>query len=54
LSELVNDYILGRGQRCVPIVVETNLLGLVTMGDLRRFPPDEWAATSAFRAMTCR
>jgi len=54
LSELVNDYILGRGQRCVPIVVESNLLGLVTMGDLRRFPPDEWAATSAFRAMTPR
>ncbi len=54
LSELVNDYILGRGQRCVPIVVETNLLGLITMGDLRRFPPGEWAATSAFRAMTPR
>jgi len=54
LSELVNEYILGRGQRCVPVVVESNLLGLVTMGDLRRFPPDEWATTSAFRVMTPR
>jgi CBS domain-containing protein len=54
LSELVNEYILGRGQRCVPVVVESNLLGLITMGDLRRFPPDEWATTSAFRAMTPR
>ena len=54
LSELVNDYILGRGQRCVPVVVEGNLLGLITMEDLRRFPPDEWATTSAFRAMTPR
>ncbi len=54
LSELVNDYILGRGQRCVPVVVEGNLLGLITMGDLRRFPPDEWATTSAFRVMTPR
>ena len=53
LSELVNQYIL-RGQRCVPVVVETNLLGLITMGDLRRVPPDEWATTSAFRAMTPR
>ncbi len=54
LSELVNDYILGRGQRCVPVVVEGNLLGLITIGDLRPFPPDEWATTSAFRAMTPR
>ncbi len=54
LSELVNEYILGRGQRCVPVVVENNLLGLITMGDLRRFPPDEWATTSAFRVMTPR
>ncbi len=54
LSELVNEYILGRGQRCVPVVVENNLLGLITMDDLRRFPPDDWATTSAFRVMTPR
>ncbi len=54
LSELVDQYILGRGQRCVPVVVESNLLGLITMGDLRRIPLDEWPATSAFRAMTPR
>jgi Zn-dependent protease/CBS domain-containing protein len=54
LSELVNQYILGRGQRCVPIVVENNLLGLITMADLRRFPSDAWTTTSAFRAMTPR
>ena len=54
LSELVNEYILGRGQRCVPVMVEGNLLGLITIGDLRAFPPDEWATTSAFRAMTPR
>ena len=54
LSELVNEYILGRGQRCVPVVVEGNLLGLITIGDLRAFPPDEWETTSAFSAMTPR
>ena len=54
LSELVNEYILGRGQRCVPVVVEGNLLGLITIDDLRAFPPDVWATTSAFRAMTPR
>lgn len=54
LSELVNNYILGGGQRAVPIVVEGNLLGLITMSDLRNVPPEQWAATSAFRAMTPR
>jgi CBS domain-containing protein len=54
LSELVTQYMLARGQRCVPIVVEGNLLGIVSMGDLRTVPPDQWQATSAFRAMTPR
>lgn len=54
LSEVVTQFVLGRGQRCVPVVVEGNLLGLVTMTDLRRIPPDDWQSTSAFRAMTAR
>ncbi|HUF52714.1 MAG TPA: site-2 protease family protein [Dehalococcoidia bacterium] len=54
LSELVNEYILAGGMRAVPIVVEGNLLGIITMSDLRNVPPDQWATTSAFRAMTPR
>jgi Zn-dependent protease len=54
LSELVSAFILAGGQRCVPVVVEGNLLGVVTMSDLRNIPPDEWQSTSAFRAMTPR
>lgn len=54
LSELVNDYMLGRSQRCVPILVTDDLLGIVTMSDLKKVPPEEWPATSAFRAMTPR
>jgi Zn-dependent protease/CBS domain-containing protein len=54
LSEVVSQFMLGRGQRCVPIVVEGNLLGLITMSDLRKIPPEQWDATSAFRAMTPR
>jgi Zn-dependent protease/CBS domain-containing protein len=53
-AQLVNDYILRRSQRCVPIVVADELLGIVTMTDLRRIPPEEWPTTSAFRAMTPR
>jgi Zn-dependent protease/CBS domain-containing protein len=54
LSALVNQHMLAGGQRCVPIVVAAELLGLVTMGDLKRVPREEWESTSAFRAMTPR
>ena len=52
LNQLVNEYMLGYSQRCVPILVTDDLLGLVTMSDLKRVPADEWATTSAYRAMT--
>jgi Zn-dependent protease/CBS domain-containing protein len=54
LSVLVNEHMLAGGQRCVPIVVVAELLGLVTMRDLKRVPREEWESTSAFRAMTPR
>lgn len=52
LGDLVKEYILGSGQRCVPIVVAENLLGLVSMSDLKRVPQEEWPTTTVFRAMT--
>ncbi len=54
LSALVNEHMLAGGQRCVPIVVAAELLGLVTMRDLKRVAREEWESTSAFRAMTPR
>jgi len=54
LSALANDYMLAGGWRCIPIVVAGELLGLVTMRDLKRVPREEWETTSAFRAMTPR
>jgi len=54
LSALVNEHMLAGGQRCVPIVVAAELLGLVTMRDLKRVAREEWEGTSAFRAMTPR
>ena len=47
LTDLVNDYMVGKSQRCVPIVVAGDLLGVVTMSDLQHVPRDEWATTSA-------
>ncbi len=54
LDQLVNEHILGLGQRCVPIVVAGDLLGIISMSDLKRVPRDQWATTSAFKAMTPR
>jgi CBS domain-containing protein len=38
----------------VPVVVADDLLGIITMTDLRKVPQEQWPATSAFRAMTPR
>ncbi len=54
LNTLVQEYMLADSQRSVPIVVGVELLGLVTMRDLKRVPRDEWETTSVFRAMTPR
>ena len=54
LDTLVQEYMLAHSQRSVPIVVGMELLGLVTMRDLKRVPRDEWETTSVFRAMTPR
>ncbi len=54
LNTLAQEYMLDRSQRSVPIVVGMELLGLVTMRDLKRVPRDEWETTSVFRAMTPR
>jgi CBS domain-containing protein len=54
VQQLVNDHILGQGQRAIPIVVAGDLLGLITMSDLRNVPPEQWPTTSVFRAMTPR
>ena len=54
LSRLVNDHMLALSQRCVPVVAGEELLGLVTMSDLKRVPQEEWPTTSTFRAMTPR
>ena len=54
LNTLVQEFMLAKGQRCVPIVAGAELLGLLTMRDLKRVPREEWAATSVFKAMTPR
>lgn len=54
LNTLVDEYMLANSQRCVPVVASEELLGLVTMRDLKRVPRKEWATTSVSGAMTPR
>ena len=52
LADLVEEYVLAGDGRCFPVVVERELLGLITLHDVRRVPRDEWKTTTVFRAMT--
>jgi Zn-dependent protease/CBS domain-containing protein len=47
VSALVNDYILGRSVRAVPVTSESDLLGLVTINRIRQVPKEEWDSTPA-------
>jgi Zn-dependent protease/CBS domain-containing protein len=52
LADLVEEYVLAGDGRCFPVVVEGELLGLVTLHDVRRVPREEWKTTTVYRAMT--
>ena len=54
LNTVVLDYMVARGQRMVAVVAGQELLGLVTLHDLREVGRDEWESTSVFKAMTPR
>lgn len=52
LQELVDDYILKRNVRAFPVVQEGNVIGLVTLTDVRRVPRDQWVSTRVRQVMT--
>jgi Zn-dependent protease/CBS domain-containing protein len=52
LSELVEDNVLAGYGRCFPVVVGEELIGLITLHDIRTVPREDWDTTSVFRAMT--
>jgi Zn-dependent protease/CBS domain-containing protein len=52
LSQLVEDNILAGHGRCFPVIVGTQLIGLITLNDLKAHPREEWPTTSVYRAMT--
>jgi Zn-dependent protease/CBS domain-containing protein len=52
LSQLVEENVLAGHGRCFPVVVGTQLIGLITLSDLKAHPREEWPNTSVYRAMT--
>jgi Zn-dependent protease len=52
LQELVDKHLFRT--RFVAVKVETNLLGLVTVSDIKEVPQSEWASRSVYRTMTPR
>jgi Zn-dependent protease/CBS domain-containing protein len=52
VARLVDDYILGRRLRAVPVAEGDRLLGLVTIADIAEIPRAAWPTTSVAQAIT--
>jgi CBS domain-containing protein len=56
LQRFADEYVLGRQVQAafVAPTEEADVLGLITLSDLRRVPREQWAEVSVYRAMTPR
>ena len=56
LQQLADEYVLGRNQRVFFVTPAENgdILGLISLTDLRKAPREEWERVSVYRAMTPR
>lgn len=52
LAQLVEEHVLAGEGRCFPVLAGQELLGLVTLRDLKNVPRDDWQSTTVYRAMT--
>jgi CBS domain-containing protein len=52
VRELVNEYILRRGSRALPVAQDGRIVGLVTLSDVKRLPESEWDRDSVGAIMT--
>jgi Zn-dependent protease/CBS domain-containing protein len=54
LGELAEGYFLRSGIRAVPVVAQDQVVGVVTLSDLRRIPREQWSVTPVTQVMTPR
>ncbi|HUS82686.1 MAG TPA: site-2 protease family protein, partial [Dehalococcoidia bacterium] len=52
VESIVDNYVLLRNVRCFPVQSGEDLLGLVTLEDIRHVPRDQWPITPVEKAMT--
>jgi Zn-dependent protease/CBS domain-containing protein len=52
VAQLVDEHMLAGHGRAYPVMAGENLLGLITLTDVRRLAREEWPETTVFRAMT--
>ena len=52
VSDLVYDYVIGRGQRALPVIRDNEIIGIVTITDVKRLPSVEWAQHRVSEIMT--
>jgi CBS domain-containing protein len=51
MDALVNNHILAEGYRCLPVVADERLVGLVTWQSVKAVPPEQWSRMRAVDAM---
>ena len=49
---LVDEYVLRRGLRALPVAQDGRIVGLVTLSDIKHLPESEWSANSVGAIMT--
>jgi Zn-dependent protease/CBS domain-containing protein len=52
LQQVIDQLILGRGQRCLVIMKGKEAAGLLTLHQIREVPREKWATVTAAEAMT--
>src|SRR5919199_1917874 len=52
VRDFVQDYVLRRGRRALPVVEAGQLVGMVSITDARDVPQDAWATTRVDEVMT--
>ncbi len=54
IRHLVDTYILPHNRRALPVAEESNLVGIITLNDVRKVPREEWDYTVVRDVMTPR
>ena len=54
LSNLLQEYLVRSDDGALPVVADSQLLGLVSMADMRTVPPGEWPRTTVGKVMRPR